>query len=273
MSRNKFIGIIQVLAAGFLFSSYGAGATLFEDNFDSGMKSDWKLSFNDGTAVVKDGVCNIKTVSEYAALIMSVNSGAEKMTCKAEFVFKNGNPSNTYGIVFNAEGFTSAQFAVTGNKYYSVCYGDKTITDSSSAIRGIPSVDGDGNVTYFRDTLMVCWKAGSESCFFYVNNVQVCEVPGVNQAFTSAGVFSQGILDIDVDNFYVGANEFISVKQPFVTRKNAGSINYALDRKSITVDPLGRLVNINRIQGARVSSGLYMMRDQRYRSSALILKK
>lgn len=252
----------------------GSEKTYFADDFSSGMKPEWTLLDRSGVATVSNGVLNLKTTGDSSYAIMDVEIGLTDFTCSADFSHKSGKTTSLYGLQLSGATVSDrVLFIITADRSFGVVKGgNQTFTPvSSQTIRGKAYTGDGGVVTYYHDTLKIV-KGASSSCNFYINDDSVATIDNIGFNITRAGIYCLDSLDIDVDNFHAGTDP-LPVKNPYISKRHNGNAGYMFNRRSVTTDPLGRLLNVNRTANGKISSGMYLTRGAVNGSASIILKK
>jgi len=250
--------------------------TSFGDDFESGLKVDWVSDIKSATAAVAGGVLTLNSEnsdSSYAYLHVD-NVHLTNFTGKAVFSHKSGNPSKIYGLVlWGDDDSARSTFAITASKYFGAVAGAQAFNlTTKQSIRGKAYTDATtGAVTYYKDTLEIIKRAGSDEYIFVANKDTLTRLTTLTFSITKVGVFCQDSTVIDIDDFlFTSLNT--SVRTPYVSRSVRGSA-LTVYRENYATDVLGRTVGIRRVLDNKVSSGLYMARTGSKAGQLLIINK
>jgi len=234
----------------------------FVDEFDGTFKADWTVYKQDGTASTQNGKLSMVSENKSGAYVnMLVNLELDSFVLKTVVSHLSGNATKIYGILLEGEGDTAqSTFAIAAGKYYGVVAGRNAFNlTPTSKVRGSAYVEGN-QTYYYNDTLEVVKYSGVNTYAFVVNRDTLTRLSGLNYTITKAGLFCQDSLNLAFESFTINSLPVTSVKR-FADKR---SIPVMSMTKTFTViDPLGRVMPVNRILDKKGAAGVYIIQTNR----------
>jgi hypothetical protein len=244
------------------FTEKPAPVKNFVDEFDGTLKTDWTVYKQDGTAATQNGKLSMVSDNKSGAYVnMLVNLELDSFVLKTVVSHISGNPAKIYGILLEGEGDTAqSTFAIAAGKYYGVVVGRNPFNLVSTAkVRGLAYVEGE-QTYYYNDTLEVVKYSGVNTYAFVVNRDTLTRLSGLNYAITKAGLFCQDSLNLAFESFTINSLPVTSVKR-FVAKRSIPSMS--MMKTFAVVDPLGRVIPVNRVVDKKGAAGVYIIQTNR----------
>lgn len=118
-----------------------------------------------------------------------------------EVSHKSGAGTDSYGLILLGEGspVPMVYFGIRGDRRFYVASAEESFAPALNIAIGGAS---DNGTEFYVDTLEIIKARDSETYEFLVNGVSLKEYASVDFAITGVGLFADGGLELEFDNFY-----------------------------------------------------------------------
>lgn len=247
--------------------------TCFSDDFSDGNLIGWgRFGSADASVQVENEALHL-TTSTGQTIYQQFNMSLTGFVMQVTITHRSGSNANMYGLFVSGDGTDQvpiAGFGIAGNRTFGTFLaGESYSPQSHPVIRGAAYISSAGDTTFYKDTLSIIKRDGSDDYLFVVNADTVTKFTGVNFEITGAGIFVTDSLAIICDDFLLNkGTEFVCpVVHNVMPSRRIGGNRIQISPKMIDAylfDCSGRLISRSRGMRTRgVVPGLYLSREQK----------